>query len=146
MQNTIYLILLVLAVGLSLAACGGSVPSQEAIEAPETGEVPEEYSSLTNPLTGDVQAASGGQSVYNKYCSACHGDQGAGDGVASAGLNPAPKNIAALEDNLEDGYLYWRISDGGLVEPFNSAMPAWRNVLSEEERWQVITYLRQLGD
>jgi mono/diheme cytochrome c family protein len=46
---------------------------------------------------------------------------------------------------LSDGYLFWRASEGGTFEPFNSAMPPWKDVLSENERWQVITFLRSLS-
>jgi mono/diheme cytochrome c family protein len=31
------------------------------------------------------------------------------------------------------------------MAPFNSAMPAWKATMAEEQRWQVITYLRTFG-
>jgi hypothetical protein len=46
---------------------------------------------------------------------------------------------------MGDSYLFWRISEGGAMEPFNSAMPAWKDVLDEEARWNVIHYIRALG-
>lgn len=30
------------------------------------------------------------------------------------------------------------------MEPFNSAMPAWKETLDEGERWDVINYIRSL--
>jgi mono/diheme cytochrome c family protein len=48
--------------------------------------------------------------------------------------------------SLSDGYLFWRISKGGAIEPFNSAMPAWESSLTEDQRWQVVTYIRTLSD
>jgi mono/diheme cytochrome c family protein len=48
-------------------------------------------------------------------------------------------------DSLSDGYLFWRVSEGGMMAPFNSAMPAWKTTLSEEQRWHVISYVRLLG-
>jgi hypothetical protein len=45
-------------------------------------------------------------------------------------------------------YLFWRVSEGGQVEPFRSQgsiMPAWKFKLSELERWQVIAYIRTLA-
>jgi mono/diheme cytochrome c family protein len=32
------------------------------------------------------------------------------------------------------------------MEPFNSAMPTWETSLTEEQRWQVISYVRTLAD
>ena len=71
-----------------------------------------------------------------------NGFTGEGDGTASAGLDPKPQNLAERQSELSDAYLFWRISDGGLIEPFNSLMPGWRGLLSEDQIWQVITYLR----
>ncbi len=46
---------------------------------------------------------------------------------------------------LSDGYLYWRISEGG--HSFGTAMPAWNESLSEQARWDLINYMRSLeGD
>jgi len=38
-----------------------------------------------------------GKNLYNTNCASCHGDQGKGDGVAAASLNPAPRNFHDLE-------------------------------------------------
>jgi mono/diheme cytochrome c family protein len=40
-----------------------------------------------------------------------------------------------------DGELFYFVSRG---IP-GSAMPAWRTVLNETERWQVVQYLREIG-
>jgi len=40
---------------------------------------------------------------------------------------------------ITDGYLMWTLSDGG--EPLQSAMPAFKDVLSDNERWQIIHYM-----
>jgi Cu/Ag efflux protein CusF len=44
---------------------------------------------------------------------------------------------------MAGNYWVWRVSEGGLVEPFkakNSAMPAWKGELSMNDRWAVIAY------
>jgi hypothetical protein len=46
---------------------------------------------------------------------------------------------------LGDDYMFWRISEGGLHEPFSSAMPRWQDVLDEGDRWDLINYVRALG-
>jgi hypothetical protein len=41
--------------------------------------------------------------------------------------------------------LYWRISEGGAAAPFSSAMPAWKDSLEEQARWDLVNYMRGLG-
>lgn len=108
---------------------------------------PESYAKLTNPLANDPEAAASGKVIFEAQCAVCHGLQGHGDGTAAAALKPQPANLAdrKMLDSLSDGYLFWRVSEGGAMAPFNSGMPAWKATLSEEQRWQVISYIRLLG-
>ena len=111
-------------------------------------EAPEKFASLKNPFTADHEAIEIGEELFQAYCASCHGPEGAGDGPAAESLEPKP---AALSDGmmmnmLSDGYLFWRVSQGGQIEPFNSAMPAWQATLTEEQRWQIISYVRTLAD
>lgn len=138
---------------LALAGCGGGATNgngngEEAEEGQTTTldrpEPPAEYASLTNPINCDDAAVSAGQQVYTTNCASCHGDSGAGDGPAAASLNPPPSDLATNEDGLSDAYMYWRIAEGGAMEPFNSTMPAWKSVLSEDQIWQNICYLHSL--
>ena len=130
---------------LFISACGDQ-PSRsiflETEEASGIPDPPETFADLINPFAGDQGAALEGDILYQANCSSCHGFTGEGDGTASAGLEPKPQNLAERQSELSDAYLFWRISDGGLIEPFNSLMPGWRGLLSEEQIWQVITYLR----
>lgn len=86
-----------------------------------------------------------GQQLYNINCMTCHGEKGMGDGPAASALDPKPEPLAVNESTLSDAYMYWRISDGGQSADFKSAMPAWKSILSDEQIWQIIGYLRDLG-
>lgn len=46
---------------------------------------------------------------------------------------------------LGDDYLFWRVSEGGAMEPFNSGMIAWKGILDEQARWDVLNYVQALG-
>jgi cytochrome c553 len=109
---------------------------------------PDEFSSLTNPFAGDQTAIAAGQEIYEINCATCHGPEGAGDGPGAVGLDPKPANLgdSDMMHELSDGYLLWRVSKGGAIEPFNSVMPAWEQGLTEEQRWQVISYVRTLSE
>jgi mono/diheme cytochrome c family protein len=77
----------------------------------------------------------------------CHGINGDGTGPLAASLT---HQTADLTNNFHtspgngDAYLFWRVSEGGTVEPFRSqgsAMPAFKSILNESERWDVLAYV-----
>ncbi|NIL99690.1 MAG: c-type cytochrome, partial [Acidobacteria bacterium] len=89
-----------------------------------------------------------GRRVYFQNCFYCHGDGLAGDGMFAHGLNPIPTNFTdqGIMPQLQESFLFWRISKGGpgMPEeggPWDSAMPAWENFLTEEEMWDVVMFL-----
>ncbi len=106
--------------------------------------LPGEYAGKRNPLGNSAEDLARGKTLYQSNCAACHGAQGQGDGPAGENLNPRPANIArfAKMPMASDPYLYWTISEGGT--PVNSAMPPFKNVLKEQEIWQLIAYLRRM--
>jgi len=108
--------------------------------------LPDAYTSLANPVPADTASLERGQAIYAANCAICHGDDGWGDGPAAENLSPAPAPVAHTARMLSDGYLFYRVSEGGSFAPFNSAMPPFKATLSETERWDVINYLRSLSD
>jgi len=107
-------------------------------------QIPQEYAGLSNPIPAEDESFSRGAQSYAMHCASCHGDGGMGDGPAGAALDPAPAAIAHTSQMMGDDYLFWRISEGS--GGFNTAMPAWKDVLDERARWDVINYVRALGE
>lgn len=135
----------VLVVGsLVLAACGGGTTPEASAEEETYPQPPAEYASMTNPMAGNADAIAAGKTIYESDCASCHGDKGLGDGPAGASLSPHPGNLQEAAAKASNGYLFWRVSEGGMMAPFNSAMPAWKDVLSQNEIWQVISYIETL--
>lgn len=98
---------------------------------------PVSANSIVNPMKGDESAASKGKKMYKQMCAICHGDSGKGDGVAGASLNPRPANFSlATLQSQSDGAIYWKLSEG------NAPMAAYKEFLSEKERWQLVNYIR----
>ncbi len=104
----------------------------------------EEAPPAASPGATDVGA---GKRVYEKRCVHCHGIKGRGDGVAADRFVPAPTNFAAgkfkyastAKDELPtDDDLFKTISNG---LP-GTGMPAWGEILSEQERRQVVSYVK----
>jgi mono/diheme cytochrome c family protein len=89
-----------------------------------------------------------GSRVYYQKCFYCHGDHLDGQGHFADALNPVPANFqdVGIIPNLQESYLFWRISKGGpglpkAGTPWNSAMPIWENFLTQDEIWDVILFL-----
>lgn len=143
-------LLVLLASTLAACAPASETPGEAMLaDAPAgvPGEAPAEYQDLTNPLSGDPQAIAAGSEAYAALCSQCHGVTGAGDGQAGESLVPGPTDFTRQQQMaaLSDGYLFWRISEGGAFDPFNSLMPAWGTLLSEREIWELVSYIRTLS-
>ncbi|HSE95306.1 MAG TPA: c-type cytochrome [Methylomirabilota bacterium] len=95
-----------------------------------------------------IKHLAAGSAIYIRNCVYCHGDNLDGQGQYAHGFNPAPANFtdSGTIAQLSEGYLFWRIAKGGPglpkeSSPWNSAMPAWEDRLTEEQIWQVIYYL-----
>ena len=108
---------------------------------------PAEYAKARSTRWDDAAAIARGQQLYQTYCLMCHGADGKGTGPVAKGLPHPPADLThhfhrAPGDG--DAYLFWRVSEGGQVEPFKSsqsAMPAYKTVLSEDQRWDVLAYV-----
>jgi mono/diheme cytochrome c family protein len=124
---------------LLLAACGGTGNSETSTNADATlAPVPAEFAGLMNPLGDD--AATTGAEVFRTNCEMCHGPQGHGDGPAGQSLEPRPGNLAVVQTKAGDDYLFWRVHDG---KP-GTSMVAWKGILTDEQIWQVIAFVRTL--
>ena len=150
-----YKLFLIIGLMLLLTACGtglmehgpggGMGHGGGGMMARHHATIPDEYAGVSNPITADEASWARGEEVYTANCASCHGDGGVGDGPAAEALDPGPTNIAHTGQMLGDDYLLWRISEGGAEEPFSSAMPAWKDTLDKDARWDVINYIRALG-
>ena len=78
---------------------------------------------------------------YSTHCQSCHGERGDGKGERAEKLSIAPSDFtdAHAMGQLTDGELFWKISHG------RRPMPAFQNKLTEQERWQLVDYIRTLA-
>ncbi len=115
----------------------GELPSSEPTAAADSSEASTCPTDQTNPFAADDTAAiQAGQDVYQARCAACHGAD------ASGGLPETPNfTTAEISDDLgaDPGRYFCSVSEG------LGTMPGFGSALSEQEIWQVLTYLRSLG-
>lgn len=98
---------------------------------------PESADSLKNPEQKTEASIENGKTIYKKYCVACHGFKGKGDGIAGASLVPEPANFwKETFQSQSDGAIFWKLSEG------KNAMASYKKSLSEKDRWDLVNYLR----
>ena len=98
---------------------------------------PSSANQLKNPLNGDEAATKAGAVLYKQMCAICHGDKGKGDGMAGMSLNPRPSNFtkSAIQEQT-DGAIFWKLTTG------RSPMAGYEKILKENQRWQLVNYIR----
>jgi copper transport protein len=116
---------------------------QETIVANSNAATGRQETTLPNPIQPDAASIDAGHALYAQYCVSCHGTEGKGDGPVGMTLNPRPADLTihTAPGVHTDGQLYEWITNGFP----GSAMPAWGGVLSETDRWNLVNYIRTLG-
>lgn len=99
--------------------------------------------------TSEYVLASEGRGVYSSACAPCHGQRGDGEGPAARSINPGPRDFTA-------GVFKFRSTPSGALPTESDLfrtitegvpgtwMPAWEDLLSEEQRWAVVAYVKTL--
>ncbi len=131
---------LIAALGLLFAGVWGAKLAAAAADEDKPWTVPEAARKVKNPVHVTPDSLAAGLQLYHENCAACHGDTGAGDGPTARIIKKKPAKFTDVKMMSEetDGSLFWKMSEG------HGPMPAWKDELSETERWQLVNYLRKL--
>jgi mono/diheme cytochrome c family protein len=90
-----------------------------------------------NPVPANETSIALGKQIYERQCLTCHGSQGRGDGPSAAHLETRPRNLSSPKLwEQSDGALFWKVNEG------HRPMPTFKRIMSDEERWPVINYIR----
>ena len=88
-----------------------------------------------------------GKIVYYENCFYCHGDKLIADGHLARAMSPPPQKFnAGVLPLFQETFFFWRIAKGGPGlpsegTPWDSTMPVWETMLTEDDIWSVLTYL-----
>jgi mono/diheme cytochrome c family protein len=103
----------------------------------QTATIPAEAKSRTAPFLFTPETIKSGEQIYQINCKSCHGDPGKGN---YAKLNPIPKDPVSSEyQKNNDGEMFYILSNG------RGLMPNFSNILNEEQRWVVISFIRSFN-
>src|ERR1035437_5973982 len=106
----------------------------------EEWEAPARAAGIQNPLATGPQSIAAGKAIYQKDCLACHGNMGQGNGPAAIALARPPADLSMpMMWEHSDGALFWKITEG------RRPMPSFEKLLTDDERWRVVNYLRTLA-
>jgi mono/diheme cytochrome c family protein len=123
---------------LLLTAFSSLMKADDASNPP--WEAPSRAARKKNPIAPDANSFAAGKIVYIGQCLKCHGDAGKGDGPSAKDFNPRPKDLSDPKIVAQsDGALFWKITTG------RKPMPTFENLTSEDDRWNVVNYVRKLA-
>ncbi|HEY2351156.1 MAG TPA: cytochrome c [Candidatus Acidoferrum sp.] len=95
-----------------------------------------------NPVAATPENIAEGKEHFGHHCGICHGLDGEATGVpfAKQMSPPIPSLSSADVQDYKDGQLKWIIENG--INP--SGMPSWKGILSDEEMWKIVDFMRHL--
>lgn len=119
--------LLILVAGIALA-CG-----ERSEPAPPPGAAPAAPAPVPAAAADTAAAVAEAQQIFATRCFTCHGTNGAGDGPASAGLTPPPRNFQdpVWQASVTDDHIRQIIQYGGAAVGKSPAMPANPDLMSK---------------
>ena len=132
----------VIGAGVVLGICiftAGRITAQQAEPAPWVA--PDDAKKVKNPVPSNAESLTAGEQLFADNCVLCHGEKGLGDGPGAKTIKVKPANFTdpKLQASETDGSFFWKMSNG------RGPMPSWKDTLSDQERWQLVNYIRKLG-
>jgi mono/diheme cytochrome c family protein len=93
----------------------------------------------TDPQAPFRDSIARGAELFQRYCVACHGAGGTGNGaVAQRGFPPPPSLVTGNSTRMKDGQLFHILTYG------QGSMPGMEPQLTRDRRWDVINFVRTL--
>ncbi len=97
--------------------------------------VSEEKQNDKNPIAFSNESVKAGKVIYTTNCKSCHGDPTKDNGLPLV-PKPTDMGLQAFLDLDTDGSIFHKITEG------KGTMPQFGSILSEEDRWNVVNYIR----
>ena len=113
-----------------------------AIAVPQTGWIlGDDVATKKNPLTADDKTVAAGKAIFKDKCQRCHGPGGLGDGPdADPDATDMDLTNPKRASRNDDATVFYKVLNGRK----RPKMPAFKDELSEEQIWTVVTYVQTL--
>jgi DMSO reductase family type II enzyme heme b subunit len=104
----------------------------------------------TSPRQTSADEVAAGKALYQDLCSQCHGNEGDGAGLMADRLRPRPRDFRrgiykirrTPQGELPTDEDLFQIVGNGMP---GTSMPAWRGLLSDEQIWQLVEYIKSFS-
>ena len=95
----------------------------------------ENAAGLKNPYEGREDLLEEGGSLFNQYCSHCHGP------LAVQGERPRDLRRLTLRYGEDAMNLFWSTVNDGRMD---KGMPVWKEAISDDIKWRIYTFLQSV--
>lgn len=92
---------------------------------------------VKNPIALDAESARAGRQSYMLNCADYHGANREGLKAEEVGLEVDTPNLKERFKTHTDGDIFWKINEG------QGDVPSFKDDLSDEDKWNIINYIRQ---
>ena len=144
-------VIVLFALGLLLALTGfvsvrADVPSSKmeiniAVHAMDAS-VARAAPKVANPIAADEPNLLAGAHLYREHCALCHGDPAYPKSALADSFNPPPPQFMNDMADMPEHHNFYILEHGIRW----TGMPGWKNVLSEHQIWQLVTFLSHMHD
>jgi mono/diheme cytochrome c family protein len=109
-----------------------------------TWDLPVDADKTKNPVEATAESVASGKELFlgkKGNCVFCHGETGAGNEENLPKLRRKPADLSDKQrmKAMPDGEIFWKITRG-----IPGIMPGREKQLTEEERWNVVNFVRTL--
>jgi mono/diheme cytochrome c family protein len=99
-------------------------------------------SKISNPVNADEANLVAGARLYREHCTLCHGDPVHPKAPLNDSLNPPAPQFMDDKADMPENQNFFILQHGIRW----TAMPGWKNVLTDQQLWQLVTFLSHMSD
>ena len=124
---------------LSILVAATVISNAMLVYAQSNWQIPAAAKTEKSPLKATPDVVKKGRGIFTTRCQKCHGTSGVGDGPDADPKNKPANLVASKAEENPDGVLFYKVFNG---QP--PKMPAFKGVMSRDEIWTVVEYVKSI--